>query len=273
MRMLIDLELPKLEDYIDFLEDKLLRFEIGELQKYYERVVYAMRKNFEESSFLKQLNDNLRTYHQDYVQQNEYPLFSRIEPIEIKVKPFHSMLEKCYRQDVIDNPRWKEAEFNWDSAYVWIDPTTCFERFNDILRTRLSVRYLDGAIFLLEKTERLADSLNLKHSHRYKAEEEGYYAIHFYLTCPFEIQSKDSGLKKIESKVEVQINTEVQNLILDLSHKYYEERRMKKRNVDEKWQWDYDCEEFTPNYLGHIIHYIEGMIMEVRKRKQKETGK
>lgn len=37
--------------------------------------------------------------------------------------------------------------------------------------------------------------------------------------------------------------------------------------LDIKWQWDYESDEFIPNYLGHILHYIEGMIMEVRKRE------
>ncbi len=46
-----------------------------------------------------------------------------------------------------------------------------------------------------------------------------------------------------------------------------EETRMKLKRTDKIWQWDYKCDEFLPNYLGHIIHYIEGMIMEVRDRK------
>lgn len=35
---------------------------------------------------------------------------------------------------------------------------------------------------------------------------------------------------------------------------------------DVAWQWQYRGDQFVPNYLGHILHYIEGMIMEVRER-------
>jgi len=51
---------------------------------------------------------------------------------------------------------------------------SCFEKLTDILRTRISVRYLDGAIFVANKLEQLADSLKLKHKLVYKAKEEGF---------------------------------------------------------------------------------------------------
>ena len=46
-------------------------------------------------------------------------------------------------------------------------------------------------------------------------------------------------------------------------------KRITKENV--KWQWNYKGDEFTANYLGHILHYVEGMIMEIRD-KQEERG-
>ncbi len=84
---------------------------------------------------------------------------------------------------------------------------------------------------------------------------------------PFEIPSITFDPKEIQSSIEFQINTEIQDLIVDLAFKYYEQRRMIPKRMEEKWQWDYECDEFLPNYLGHIIHYVEGMIMEVRERK------
>lgn len=51
-------------------------------------------------------------------------------------------------------------------------------------------------------------------------------------------------------------------------HTYYEEQRRKGKRED-KWQWDYNSEEFSANYLGHILHYVEGMIMEVREKQER----
>ena len=261
------MELPSLEEYEEFLEEKVLGFGLRKLEKYYDGVVYPMKKTFEESDFLKRLKKNLPTYNEEYLMKKEYPLMSRIEPIEIEIKPFNSMICKCYRKDVINNTKWLIKDFDLEARYDWISPLRCFEEFTDILRTRISVRYLDGAVFLAEKMKSLADSLELAHKLAYKAEEEGYYAIHFDLTYPFEIPSITFDTYEIQSNIEFQINTEIQDLIVDLAFKYYEQRRIRPKRMDEKWQWNYECDEFLPNYLGHIIHYIEGMIMEVRERK------
>lgn len=262
---------PSLEDYKIFLE-KNVKFGLPQLNRYYASVVYPMKNDFEKSTFVTQLNADIPKYNAEYLANTGYSLFSRTETTVIHVKPFDSMIEKCYRKDVVDNPKWKEAGFGFDSAHCWTNPLECFQTFSDILRTRISVRYLDGALFMLEKLKSLADSLGLERRHEYKSEEEGYYAVHFDLKYPFEIPSITFEPRKIESRIEIQINTEIQNVIVDLAHKYYEKRRMKLRSMDPKWQWDYECEEFVPNYLGHIIHYVEGMIMEVRKRSQ-EKGK
>jgi hypothetical protein len=55
-----------------------------------------------------------------------------------------------------------------------------------------------------------------------------------------------------------------------LLHKYYEERRKKIGAEDVKWQWNYKTDEFVANYLGHILHYVEGMIMEIRDKQKEE---
>ena len=29
--------------------------------------------------------------------------------------------------------------------------------------------------------------------------------------------------------------------------------------------------EFAANYLGHVLHYVEGMIMDIREKQEKKT--
>ncbi|GAI51334.1 unnamed protein product [marine sediment metagenome] len=53
-------------------------------------------------------------------------------------------------------------------------------------------------------------------------------------------------------------------------HKYYEETRKRLEKEDIKWQWNYKSDEFVANYLGHILHYVEGMIMEIREKQKEE---
>lgn len=260
--------LPTLENYETFLEDEILKpTGMMKLENYYDNTVASMKKDFEESDFFVELKKKMQTYNHEYTVDTSYSLLTTQDPIEIQTKSFDSMISKYYREDILNNTRWKEEGFSFESSYPWTNPLNCFGELTDILRTRISAKYLDGPLFLLDKLIHLAESNGLEHNHKYKADEEGYYAIHFYAEFPFEISSLELEPIKIKSKVEFQLNTGVQDLIIDLTHKYYEKRRMKALSPD-KWQWDFRCDEFIPNYLGHIIHYIEGMIMEVRERPE-----
>ena len=70
--------------------------------------------------------------------------------------------------------------------------------------------------------------------------------------------------------VEIQITTELQDNIRQLLHKYYETRRRQGPRNATKLQWDYRSSEFSASYLGHILHYIEGMVVNLREKHAKE---
>ena len=73
---------------------------------------------------------------------------------------------------------------------------------------------------------------------------------------------------KTEISLEIQITTQLQEVIRKLLHSFYEERRSEKPQKNKRqWQWDYRSEEFGANYLGHILHYLEGMIVEIREKR------
>ncbi len=63
------------------------------------------------------------------------------------------------------------------------------------------------------------------------------------------------------------MTTQLQEVIRRLLHTYYEDKRQSKKEQT-KWQWNYNSDEFSANYLGHILHYVEGMIMEVREKQR-----
>ncbi len=106
----------------------------------------------------------------------------------------------------------------------------------------------------------------------YEAREEGYYAAHLSTEYECEIPKESWDTKRVRARIEMQVTTQLQEVIKNLLHKYYEERRVTAKASELKWQWDYKSEEFATNYLGHILHYVEGMIMDIRQ-KQRETKK
>jgi ppGpp synthetase/RelA/SpoT-type nucleotidyltranferase len=188
-------------------------------------------------------------------------------PPELKTKPFDSFLNKTFRKNVVNNIKWPEPP---DGG--WILPNNWFQHINDMVRTYLVVKYLDGVNFLVSNLEELCYETECPCKVDYEAKQEGYYAAHVYVSFTCDIPRPDWDTKKEAILFEIQITTQLQEVIRRLLHKYYERRRAEVSKADITWQWDYKSEEFAANYLGHILHYVEGMIMDVRDKKLGKGG-
>ena len=236
------------------------------IQKRYESVTNTIKLNFEKSDLWVQLTENLTEYNDEYLIITEYPLLiPRFKP-ELNIKLFDSFLLKTFRKNIIDNKRWPDKPENG-----WIFPNNWYSRINDIIRTLLVVKYIDGVEFMINKVRSLCKQHHSDCKVFLPATEEGYYAAHLYTKQRFEIPPVTFDTEKVDVSIEIQITTQLQEIIRRQIHKYYEDRRKRTTKEDTKWQWNYESDEFRTNYLGHILHYIEGMIIEVReKQKQKE---
>ena len=142
-----------------------------------------------------------------------------------------------------------------------------------VVRTCLVVKYLDGVEFLISSIKDLAASHNLESQDQFIAGLDGYYAAHLYVRHDFEVPRIDFDTQRISMKIEIQVTSQLQEVIRTLLHRHFERRRDKPIESRPKWQWDYQSTEFATNYLGHILHYVEGMIMDVRDRKTKSEAK
>lgn len=235
-------------------------------QVYYESVANKVKLDFEKSEFWYQLTKNLDEYNAEYHVKYKYQLLAPNFTLILDVKSFDSFIEKTFRKNIIENKSWPEPPANG-----WIFPTNWFSRINDIIRTLIIVKYLDGVEFILNKIKMLCEQDKLNYKIFLEAREEGYYAAHQYISKEFEIPKIDWDTEKIDFSIEIQITTQLQEIIRGLLHKYYGEKRKRITKENVKWQWNYKGDEFTANYLGHILHYVEGMIMEIRD-KQEERG-
>lgn len=255
-----------IEGYKKWLEDNHgVRIDI-EIENYYNAVTKKIKYEFENSDFWLQLNDNLNEFNIEYEIETKYKLLlNPNEEHEIYIKPIKSLLNKTYRQNILNNKLWPEP-----LKPNWILPDNWFETINDIIRTSFAVKYLDGVEFLIKKIKELCKNLDIKCESTYQENMEGYYAAHVYIIKSFEIPPLKFDTKLVNVKIEIQITTQLQEVIRTLLHKHYERRRVKTKKAKLKWQWDYTSDEFATNYLGHILHYIEGMIMDIRKKVSKE---
>lgn len=234
---------------------------------YYDSVTSKINKDFEKSIYWTQLNDNLKEYDAAYFLKTGYHLMIPEFSPKLYVKSFDSFLLKTFRKNILQNKNWpNEPETGWILPHNW------YSKINDILRTLLVVKYLDGTECLAEKIKLHCAQHTKEFNCYFEARDEGYYAIHLYTKEEFEIPRIDWDTERVRVSIEIQITTQIQEVIRNLLHKYYEEKRKTKKQDDMKWQWNYKNDEFAANYLGHILHYMEGMIMEIRD-KQEERGK
>ena len=177
---------------------------------------------------------------------------------ELKIKPYNSVIDKTYRKNIIENKMFPN-----EPQKGWVFPDNIYLKINDIIRTSIVVKYMDGAKFFLEEVEKLGVKHNKKIYVDYKVRWEGYYAIHLSVPHNVKILSINSDVtKEHQIFIEIQIITEIQDIIKRLLHKYYEEKKRSLEINDPKlkdnWKWDSSCDEFSTNYLGHILHYVEG---------------
>lgn len=245
------------DEYKKWLEDNY-GFNSG-YESYYDSVTLSMKNQFQESTFWKSLTTKLPYYHDQYYQEkNGYELYSSSSnSIVLLIKPFTSFIDKTYRKNVVENIYWPQQPEK--GFYV---PENWFSRINDVLRTLIVVKYLDGVEYF---ENNIRNECENKCEINKEAKEEGYYAIHIHVFNEFEIPNRKLGTRLIPSSVEIQITTQLQEVIRRLLHKFYEEKRSKPKVIS-SWQWDYKSDEFAANYLGHILHYIEGMIMDIRDK-------
>lgn len=236
-------------------------------EAHYNAASTAIKEDLEASEFWNELLSNLRDFHDEYSIETGYPLLREFQP-RILTKPYKSFLLKTYRKNVLANSDWPEK-----SGDGWILPENWLIRINDIVRTLIEVKYLDGVEFVIQRIQNLCEDMEIPMKSFLEAREEGYYAAHVYAMLPFEVPRLDWDTERITVSVEIQITTQLQEVIRRLLHNYYEEAR--KRAIESRaadWQWDYKSDEFAANYLGHILHYVEAMILDVRSRQREREG-
>lgn len=259
------MEKPKnVEEYKKWLKDKLSIIINSKTENHYNSIAAKIKADFLISKVWNDILDQLNSFNTDYLAKTNYQLLTADFKPELVTKSFSSFFEKTFRKNIVYNNNFPDPPHGG-----WITPDNWIENTNDILRTFFVVKYLDGVEFLMNKIQQCLTDNSLACQNHFEARDEGYYAVHIYTHQDFEIPKIDWDTEIKHIQIELQITTQLQEVIGKLTHQLYEDRRIKLDKSDKKWQWNYESEEFTTNYLGHILHYVEGMIMEVRNKQSK----
>jgi ppGpp synthetase/RelA/SpoT-type nucleotidyltranferase len=260
---------PALDEYINWLKKELRFVPDAAARNYYDYSSKALRDSVATSSFWNDLEVALPNLDDEYLlRTGVYLLMSRPKNVPILVKPFTSMIDKSYRRNVLANKHWPDPP---DEG--WITPENWFERVNDAARTCIVVKYLDGVPFLADKLTALAGVHGYAVETEYQAREEGYYAAHLTVAVPAIIPLRKWDTANIQSKLEIQVTTQLQDVLRVLTHEFYVNRRSKTPTDEtKKWQWNYESAEFKANYLAHTLHHMEGLVMDLRGKDKSKDG-
>ena len=188
------------------------------------------------------------------------------KPPVLLAKPWDSLIDKCYRKNVVKNSLFPKAPpGGWITEENWLD------MIHDVVRATVVVRYLEDIVTvanLLEKVAVANDAVKIKVS--YKARDEGYYAVHVSIPMRLQYGEFQGENLFVNIQVELQLCTQIQEVIRSLTHVFYKKRRVKQRPRGQKWQWECESDEFVPNYLGHMLQFADGMIMNSWLRMSNE---
>lgn len=226
----------------------------------YEAMRELLTITFRESPFWKALPGRLDAVGANYRVRRGVPLL--VTPgaaPDIDSKSWESFFEKTYRLNVFANAGWPNRP-----SRGWVLPDTWFSQVGDIVRTKFVVKYLDGLVEVADEIERAASEVGFDSKSGRLAKAEGYYATHVDVSTLFFI-SNGIDPERVDARVEIQITTELQDNVYDLAHRLYASRRLTADGDPDEWQWNYLSDEFASNYLGHVLHYLEGMIMRIRE--------
>ncbi|NOV01327.1 hypothetical protein [Paenibacillus planticolens] len=261
------MEKPKDIEGFKIWYEKKFNSKIDQPKKnYYDQVTQALKQQISTSNFWTGFTDELKELSHEYLLTTQYEFMaSAIQTPELYLKPFNSYIDKLFRKNVIDNKNWPECPEGG-----WYKVESSYNRIKDLVRTSFVVKYLDGVELLATKLERFGAQTGNNIVVSFEAREHGYYAAHLDVGFQLEIPKMSWETEAIYCSFEIQITTQLQEVLKKLTHQYYETRRLDlgTNEQNKKWQWDYKSEEFTANYLGHILHYLEGMILEVRDRRK-----
>ncbi len=268
----INEELPALDDYSTWFKNHVG----GDLANREAERLYTLnagnaRTSVTAHQFFAGLDAHIEETCQSYKQEfHSELLMTSLDEITLSVKTYASVVNKSYRENILNN-----GKFPQPPEQGWVTPANWYGKLNDIIRYRIVCKFIDGPEFLAKSLCLLAENCGVRSETKQHNKEGGYYAYHFYVWIPVgllvphenTVQSFDT-----EMRVEIQLTTQLQEVLYDLTHDIYEELRISSGSQSSSWQWDYSSPRFKPSYMGHTLHMLEAIILEVRDKNMESRN-
>jgi ppGpp synthetase/RelA/SpoT-type nucleotidyltranferase len=261
---------PTKEEFMRWSDSKTCGTFTASIQQWYESSQSNLLSRIQDTDFFCSLSKELEAAASKYNEATNTKLFSlnRRPEIAWNKKTYASFAEKIYRHNCLDNNNFPDPPVDG-----WITLENSYEKIDDIIRTTLVVAYADAPAFLSEKILQSAKTAGMKSYSKDHAKEKGYYAHHVYIDVPVPIASltRAGDYREFQVPVEIQITTELQGALREITHVLYEKERLSGGPGD-RWKHEFDSERFRAAYMAHSLRFIEAMIVDLRGRIQPERN-
>lgn len=228
-----------------------------------------MFEEINQSNFWNDFKQMLKEVEVEYRKNyNNLDLIPHPDRVILYNKEVKSVINKAYRISVVDNAN----PFGSDKYHrEFVRPENIFKKLKDIIRTEIIVRYIDGIDIIVQRLNDLAKKYDYGINIIVKDDEVGYYAKHVYISYDSNIVDFKFDPQKIKFTFEIQIRTQLQDAIKSILHSYYKQDRIKaiKAQSDRVWRWQFTKPRFATNYVGHILHFFDGLIIQIKNREAK----
>jgi len=135
-------------------------------------------------------------------------------------------------------------------------------QLNDLVRTRIPCKFLDGVEFLAGRLSDFGKGLGVHLERQWLGSLEGYFAQH--VTFQAEVYYRfGGGATPTSITCEVQVGTDLSTRVWDAEHEIYEGARDTPEEPAE-WQWNPKDPRFVARELGHMIHLADGILVQLR---------
>ncbi|GAB1053563.1 MAG: hypothetical protein Sw1PiTSA_41010 [Shewanella algae] len=229
------------------------------LESLYETNMNNVFNGVSQHPFFVGFSNKARAWESDYKELTNSDLFTDSNEPKLLVKPYTSVVEKTYRQNILWNKKYPN-----EPSGGWYSHSNIYSRLNDLVRGSMVCRFIDGPEFVAKAIREYASELDLTSRQYSQERDDGYYAYHVYIKFPVTVYELDWSKSDTFIEVEIQITTQLQEVLRSLTHKFYETQRLQSNSDRGKWKWEFKSSRFKVGYLSHTLHLLESVILESR---------
>ena len=178
----------------------------------YESVALLVRSQFEHTEFWKCLRAELAECDAAYrLQMKGYALLmTKPDELSLDIKGFDSFFLKTAHKNVFEN-----RDCPSEPEEGWITPENWFSKINDIVRTTIVVKYLDGVETLVNRLRQVCDRTDLNLEIEWEASEKSRLAITCYTdTALFEFTAARENCNKLFEVYEKYIRPNISQIAI-----------------------------------------------------------